>query len=58
MLLAFHPREVAVAQHELDAGLRPGSQSHENLVLLYLLLYLLMPSGQGCACYLLVYRHH
>jgi hypothetical protein len=48
-VLALHTRKVAIAQHELDAGLRPGSEPHEDLVLADLLLVLLVTTGQRSA---------
>ena len=46
-VLALHAGEVAVAEHELDAGLGFGGEAHEYLVFSHLLLGLLVAAGQG-----------
>lgn len=52
-VLALHSRKVAIAEHELDAGLGARSQSDEYLVLANLLLVFLVTASEGGASDLL-----
>lgn len=53
-LLDFHSWEIAVAKHELYAGLRFGSESDENLVLPDLFLSFFVSPGQSGSGYFFV----